>query len=265
MNHSIILFVKFGENKYVKRLFNGKMFFSNAVKFRGIEKEAGLKGQGDAFEAILQLKSCCGIMMSLRTGQPFIAPNITISLGLADTEKIPVFCITCISAEDCEIQEKNGKQILTVSSVIRDTVKKHFPKADTAGVFFQPQLFIDSLCGLGTTSHGKVTYYDFSPKGVIKELIEYVAQDPGVISKHNQLLASMYMEENNGKRSQFKITEQNMKRILFCKDSYFAREKEYRILLPQKRIAEPKEYTIRWGKQLKKLYSIDEFFNGIEL
>lgn len=50
-------FVKFGERKYVKRLFDGKMYFSNAVKFRGIEKTNGLKGQGDAFEAILQLKT----------------------------------------------------------------------------------------------------------------------------------------------------------------------------------------------------------------
>lgn len=53
MDNKSVLFVKFGERKYVKRLFDGKMYFSNAVKFRGIEKTNGLKGQGDAFEAIL--------------------------------------------------------------------------------------------------------------------------------------------------------------------------------------------------------------------
>ena len=62
MNDKIMLFVKFGEEKYVRRLFNGRIYFSNAVKFRGIEKENGLKGQGDAFEAILQLKNGYAIM-----------------------------------------------------------------------------------------------------------------------------------------------------------------------------------------------------------
>ena len=57
MNDKIMLFVKFGEEKYIRRLFNGRIYFSNAVKFRRIEKKNGLKGQGDAFEAILQLKN----------------------------------------------------------------------------------------------------------------------------------------------------------------------------------------------------------------
>lgn len=95
-------------------------------------------------------------------------------------------------------------------------------------------------------------------------MIEYIAQYPGVVSKHNRLLFSMLEEANNEEYKQLKITEQNMKRVLFCKDTYFAGEKEYRILLPQKRISEPKEYTIRWGKQPRQIYPIDEFFEGIE-
>ena len=264
MDDRIIFFVKFGESKYVKRLFSGKIFFSNAVKFRGIEKKNGLKGQGDAFEAILQLKNGNAIMTDPQTGLSFSQSNITVSLGFAETDNIPLFCITCISANDCTIREAHGKRTITVSSTIRDTIKSHFPKADTAGVFFQPEQFIDSLSELGMASHGKVKYFDFSPKGVIKEMIEYIAQYPGVVSKHNRLLFSMLEEANNEEYKQLKITEQNMKRILFCKDTYFEGEKEYRILLPQKRISEPKEYTIRWGKQPRQLYPMDEFFEGIE-
>ena len=265
MNDRIMLFVKFGEETYVRRLFNGRMYFSNAVKFRGIEKENGLKGQGDAFEAILQLKNGYAIMTDPRTGLSICRPDITVSLGPADTEKTPVFCITCISEDDYEIQEKNGKKFVTVSDALRKTIREHFPKADTAGVFFQPQRFLDSLAGLGVTLHDKVRYFDFSPKGVIKEMIEYVAQQPGVNSQHNQMLASIYMETNDGEQKRLNITEQNMKRILFCKDKYFEEEREYRVILPHKRIIEPKEYTIRWGKQSKKMYPIDEFFSGIEL
>lgn len=265
MDNKSVLFVKFGERKYVKRLFNGKMYFSNAVKFRGIEKENGLKGQGDAFEAILQLKNGNAIMTETNTGLSFSQPNITVSLGLADTDNIPIFCITCISAEDCTIREAKGKRFITISDTIRDTIKAHFPKADTAGVFFRPELFIRSLSELGMVSYDEVKYFDFSPKGVIKEMIEYVSQCPGVVSKRNKLLASMVAVANSGESNRLTITEQNMKRILFCKDTYFAGEKEYRILLPQKRICEPKEYTIRWGRQPRQLYPIDEFFDGIEL
>ena len=66
-----MLFVKFGERKYIKRLFSGKMYFSNAVKFRGIERENGLKGQGDTFEAILQLKDGNATMTDSQHGAFF--------------------------------------------------------------------------------------------------------------------------------------------------------------------------------------------------
>ena len=178
MDDRIIFFVKFGESKYVKRLFSGKIFFSNAVKFRGIEKKNELKGQGDAFEAILQLKNGNAIMTDPQTGLSFSQSNITVSLGFADTDNIPIFCITCISAEDCTIREAKGKRFITISDTIRDTIKAHFPKADTAGVFFRPELFIRSLSELGMVSYDEVKYFDFSPKGVIKEMIEYVSQCP---------------------------------------------------------------------------------------
>ncbi len=241
------------------------MYFSNAMKFREIEKNNGLKGQGDAFEAILPFKNGNAFMKDPQTGQSFSRLNTTVSMSFADVANIPVFCITGISEEDYTLKESHGKRILIVSNTVRDTIKAHFPKADTAGVFFQPKLFIDSFNELGTVYHGEVEYFDFSPEGVIKEMIEYIAQYPRSISEKNQLLASIHMKTNEGEEQRLQITEQNMKRILFCKDCYFNGEKEYRLLLPKKRIYTPKEYTIRWGKQLKKMYPIDEFFNGVEL
>ncbi len=265
MDSKIKLFVKFGEHKHIKRLFGGKMYFSNAMKFREIEKNNGLKGQGDAFEAILPFKNSNAFMKDPETGQSFSRLNTTVFMGFADVANIPVFCITGISEEDYTLKESHGKRILIVSNTVRDTIKAHFPKADTAGVFFQPKLFIDSFNRLGTVYHGEVEYFDFSPEGVIKEMMEYIAQYPGIRSEKNQLLASIHMKTNEGEEQRLKITEQNKKRILFCKDYYFNGEKEYRILLPKKRISMPKEYTIRWGKQLKKMYPVDEFFNGVEL
>ena len=265
MEDNIILFVKFGKEKRIKSLLDGKMYFSNAETFRGVEKKTGLRGQGDAFEAILQFKNGDAIMTDHHTGRSLYQPDTTLFLGLGDTENIPVFCITYISSEDCEIWERNGKRVLTVHSALRDTIRAHFPMADTAGIFFQPQQFMDSLDRLGVVFHDRVRYFNFSPKGLIKDMIEYVAQRPGTISKHNHQLVSMQTRTDDGECSQLDITEQNMKRILFCKDCYFAGEKEYRIVLPQKRICTPREYAVRWGKQKRKMYPVDEFFNGIEM
>lgn len=265
MNDRIILFVKFGEEKYIKRLLNGQMYFSNAARFRQTEQKLCLKGQGDAGEAIWKLKNAQTILSNRNMAKPhqFFVSNWDVQF--AGVSNIPVFCMTHITFDDCTLLNEGNKRILKVNDHIKSIIKEHFPKADTAGVFFQPQRFIDSLAGLGVTCHDRVRYFDFSPKGVIKEMTEYIAKQPGVISRSNRLLTSITMNLNDGKQSCFQITEQNMNRILFCKGRYFAGEKEYRIILPQKRIDAPKEYTIRWGKQKRKMYSIDEFFNGIEL
>lgn len=265
MNDRIILFVKFGEEKYIKRLFNGRMYFSTAAKFRQTEQKLGLKGQGDAGEAIWKLKNAQTILSNRNMAKPhqFFVPNWDVQF--AGVSNIPVFCMTHITLDDCTVLNEGDKRILKVDDRIKSIIKEHFPKADTAGVFFQPQRFIDSLAGLGVTCHDRVRYFDFSPRGVIKEMAEYIAQQPGTISKHNHSLVSMRMETNDGEQSCFQISEHNMHRILFCKGCDFAGEKEYRIILPQKRIDAPKEYTIRWGKQKRKMCPIDEFFDGIEL
>ena len=265
MNDRVILFVKFGEKKYIKRLFNGRIYFSNAARFRQTEQELGLKGQGDAGEAIWKLKNAQTILSNRNMAKPhqFFVSNWDVQF--ADVSKIPVFCMTYITLDDCTLLYDGDKRILKVDDRIKSIIKEHFPKADTAGVFFQPQRFVGSCEKLGFVSHDSVKYFDFSPNGCIIEMIEYVVKQPGVISKNNRLLTSITMNLNDGKQSCFQITEQNMNRILFCKGRYFASEKEYRIILPHKRIDAPTEYTIRWGKQKRKMYSIDEFFNGIEL
>lgn len=116
MDNKSVLFVKFGERKYVKRLFNGKMYFSNAVKFRGIEKENRLKGQGDAFEAILQLKNGNAIMTETNTGLSFSQPNITVSLGLADTDNILYFVLLAYLQRTVLSEKRRGNDLLRLAT-----------------------------------------------------------------------------------------------------------------------------------------------------
>ena len=265
MENKTILFVKFGEKKYIKRLFDGKLYFSHADRFRNIEKKNGLKGQGDAFEAILQLKNGQAILINQGAGHGALWPNVNINLSLGDTVNIPVFCLTYITDADCAIESVGGKNILKVNEEIKATIKQHFPKADTAGVFFNPIQFTKCIEQLGIVVHDNVQYYDFSPKGTIVELIDYITKFPGEITKTNQLFASMTLELDSGSRRHLELTTHNINRILFCKDSFFEEEKEYRFILPNKRISEPQDFYVRWFSQKKKMLTLDEFFSGIEL
>lgn len=265
MNDDIILFVKFGEKKHIAQLLNGKMYFSNAEKFRGIEKETGLKGQGDAYEAVLRFGSGQAIWIDEVTGRMGYIPKVEANIQFEDTYKIPVFCITQIKASDCFVEEKNGKSFLKVNNAFVGTIKNHFPKADAAGVFFSPAQFLYSVSKLGVTMCDQVRYFDFAPKGDVRKMLEYISQNTGAINKRNEQIISSIEVMGDGDQKRTSVTKNNMKRILFCKDSYFSGEKEYRIILPNKRINTPQHYYVRWGKLKRKLYPIEEFFSGIEI
>ena len=267
MSDDIALFVKFHERKYIKRLFDGKVYFSNAEHFRGIEKKNGLKGQGDAYEAFFQLKCGSDLFVDDKRGLVSRAQNATVNLELDDSATIPVFCIACFNSSDFTLEKHGEKNLLKIHTNIAETIRSHFPKADTAGVFYSPKQFIKSMEQIGIVTHDRVQYFNFNhTPGVILEMLDYINQCPGKLSNHNILLTSGRYETVDGKRrTEFNLTTQSMKRILFCKDAYFEKEKEYRFILPNKRINTPQDFYVRWLSQKKRMFPLDEFFSGIEV
>jgi len=136
MLNEIILFVKFGEEQYIKKLLNGTLHFSNANCFCRMERENGQKGQGDAFEAVFQLKIKAGYFIDNSTLKKRNYSEERINVVFPNVLNTPVFCITGIKRGDCTISESGEKRILKIDEEIKKTIKSHFPKADSAGVFF---------------------------------------------------------------------------------------------------------------------------------
>ena len=96
--------------------------------------------------------------------------------------------------------------------------------------------------------------------------MEYIGSNYGLESSRNKtILEGNIKDDNVGNQKNWKLTEQNLYRILFCKDKYFENEKEYRIILSKKQINEPREFSIKWGNLKKEIMPIDKFFTGIEL
>lgn len=265
MLNEIILFVKFGEEQYIKKLLNGTLHFSNANCFCRMERENGQKGQGDAFEAVFQLKIKAGYFIDNSTLKKRNYSEERINVVFPNVLNTPVFCITGIKRGDCTISESGEKRILKIDEEIKKTIKSHFPKADSAGVFFQPIDFINSFKQLGMFVHDDIHYYNFNIDGILENMIKYVSQCPGKINGRTSYLMKMDCKMDNNEQNTMYITTQNMHRILFCKDNYFSKEKEYRIILPQKSILKPKDYYIGWGSQKRQIYKMDEFFEGIEI
>lgn len=262
MKDKIKFFVKFGNKKHMNRLLKGKMYFSNANRFREIEYERGEKGQGDAYEGILRLENGKLIIKNKEKSREILCENVNTKIDFAQTCNIPVFCITYITADDYSIcTESDKKCILKIHDGIKNKIKSDFPKADTVCIFYQPEQFLSKLNSLGVYKNDRVHYFDLNSY----EFVEYIGSNYGAESNKNKIALSGSIKTEGESERQWKITEQNLYRILFCKDKFFENEKEYRIILPNKQIYKPKEFSIKWGNQKRAIMPLDVFFEGIEL
>jgi hypothetical protein len=242
----ILFFVKFGRRKWMQRLMQGKMYFSNVECFRAIEKETG-KGRGDAFEAMLR----------------FSLPNsTTLNTDIDSTPNMPVFCITAVRKNECNIQEVNNKHKITINTDLQEKVRNDFKDADTAVVFWEPQKLIKSIGNTATAVYGAIHYFDLSMEHQDYAFHEYLVRNAGIISKSNPMILSTQFKELNGTfHPKQYITKRNAHRILFCKDLFFAGEREYRFVFTNKQIQKPEEFVVRYGQQKRTILTLDDFFS----
>jgi hypothetical protein len=233
----------------MKRLIQGKMYFSNVDRFRQIEKELG-KGQGDAFEAMLR----------------YSLPNsTTLNISIDRTTSIPIFCITALGNDNCLIRQNDGKRSINLKPKYREQVQRDFKDADTVVIFSEPIEFIRSIESTAVTVHDAVKYFDLNLEHQDFAFHEYLVESPGDISARNPIILSTQFQDIDGTlHPKQYITKRNAHRILFCKDQFFQGEREYRFAFIQKHIQEPQEYSVRFGKQKKTIMPLDDFFeNGI--
>ncbi|MEA3424262.1 MAG: hypothetical protein U9Q80_10780 [Bacillota bacterium] len=217
--------LKFGELKYMKSFVEGNIYFSHAKRFREIEDELR-RGQGDKLEGKAVVNSTRVRVTDLDNPNNVIDAKVgdeRITVMVESVDNMPVFCLTGLYNENFCVEENR----VIVNKNVLETIKEHFPKADTVVLIRKPAEFIHKIetefvCKV---VHEKVQYLNMNPVGM--EWVKFV---------HNG-----NVEKLDGKTN-YTMTKDNSHRILLCKDLFFSKEKEYRLILPNELISSPKIY-----------------------
>lgn len=223
--------LKFGEKKHMERLAEGYLYFSNAKSFRKIEEKLLIKGQGDLNENVIEIPATSFVAKYPGTDDVAFEVNTHSAVNLfnAESDDYPVMCFYACTDEDCNLED--GKYKLNLSEETKDTIKQHFPKADTVAIINSPEIFIeDCEKTLKELKHEHVNYFKL----------------------HNtKYLDGRYMAylfnisiNNLGNMNSFSFRNSEAYRLLFCKDEYFKSEKEYRFVLNLRTKDLPKDYKI---------------------
>lgn len=258
------LFVKFGEKKYIDRIFlYNRYYFSCAKRYHDIETAQQIKGQGDKTEACM-VAHASNVVLEARGIQRSFS-DVDMNILLSQSARLPVFCITQVDTErDCV--EENG--LFRLSHHLEDVIRSHFPKADTALIIFDSKLFIDCFTQqLGVVEHELVRYVPKDSRGITKEWAEAVSRPvefEEYSKKVNQSTMGMRFELDN-QPTTYRLVDDKAKTLaLFCKDPFFQDEQEYRFVLRNKTIpvgSDGKEFTVRFPKFKMKEMPLDQLFH----
>lgn len=259
MNDDIVFLIKFGEREHMGAFTQGHMFFSHAKRFREIEEEALIKGQGDTLEGTSIIYS---VKMELYDE---ISEEKKLSVGKSRVRviyeaanNIPVYCLFACYKKDC-VEEADNRFRITLTKEQQADIREHFPNADTAAVVVQPNIFSKEITlsfGEGSKC-GEVQYFDYGgttlENGKVAmdiNYMRYLGQDTPII-KEERIVGYRFLEEN-------------VHRCLFCKDTYFINEQEYRIVLPRNKIEKPRIFDASFTTEIK-LFDIDDVLSGISI
>ena len=235
MADTVKLLLKFGEKQFIERLRDGHLYFNTAIRLRGIETELQIKGQGDQYEGKTIISGS-----RLTRGNGSVHNGIlNFMFSLAPADKLPVFCLYTCFEKDCQ-QSSSGSWLPKLSSDVKDMVNEHFPKADAVAIINNPEQFIQDVqhkFGKGC-KHGTVKY---AP----------IADNIGFFN-------DMIHVENAGRVSSVYFS-------LLRKDTFFTKEQEYRFILSDMEIEEPKEMSVDLspGNSIT-VQGLDEFFDSMK-
>lgn len=250
----MLCLIKFGEKKYMELLGKGQFYFSHAKRFREIESEL-VKGQGDELEGKAQVKTTSVRAYDHDTGDLVCElPINVLSFGAELIEYVPVFCCSYFTKEDCIYYVDDLNYRINFSSEIQETIREHFPKADTAIIFTDPMDLLNNIESQLDTRlvHSKVNYFNMKPVGT--DWVEFISGD-----------SSERFTDGKRTGTKYTVTTENVYRTLLAKDQFFTDEKEYRLLLPDISINEPETrcFTI---KDSYKVVDLNKLFqSGIEV
>lgn len=253
--NEIICFLKFGEKEHMQGLARGEMFFSNALKYRQIEEELFIKGQGDKLEGgslfhaqdIMMLDEQLSGIVSLGIGGDIFVRYENVAL-------LPTYCLFACYEKDCTLNS-GGEIEFHFSEEIKNNIREHFPKANAAAIIDKPIQFISDVKSSLTTEcvSDVINYFNLygidskQGKTIDFEYIKYLTQDNP--------------PQKVGNRTSYTFSEKYVYRALLCKDIFFKNEQEYRIILPKEKIQEGKIYKVNIENDIS-VVDLEDLFNG---
>lgn len=243
--------LKFGQKEHMENLVAGNLYCSNAQTFWGIEDNMKIRGQGDVLEASTVVYAQSMTMCDPATHEVLTQiNNQTRCIARVDpAKKMPVFCLFAVFDEDCELGE-DGKIRIKLSEKTKNTIRTHFPNADSVVIIDNPNNFIENVkASIGREIKSELVHYFHIDEGfpaengqtaMDMEYMKYVTQDVPPVVEDGRKTYSFYGD--------FAY------RVLFCKDVFFKDEQEFRFVMPEEHISVGTNYPVN----LRDTYKIEE-------
>ena len=232
--------LKFGKREHLESLVQGNIYCSNAITFWGIEDKLKIKGQGDILEAGTRMFAQKMVMQHPDTKE--VIAEFGKANGLVrvePAEKMPVFCMFAVYEEDCKADE-DGNIVINLSDDKKQTIREHFPNADAVAIIPNPEVFIEDIRkSIGTEIKAEKVNYFYIDKG-FKTKDGRTAMD---MEYMKYLMQDAPPEKIDG-GTKYVFYVDYAFRVLFCKDVFFEKEQEYRIVLPNDTIESGKSYPV---------------------
>ncbi|AZV56766.1 hypothetical protein [Clostridium sp. AWRP] len=249
MDRNILFLAKFSELSNLKKLKNGNMYFSNAENFRKIEEEQFIRGQGDKYDGMFNIFTVSAkFIPNKSTDNEYVVNNIPFSIDFEGNKNKAVFCIMAGTKENCIEYEGKNHYKIKFNKEQSNLIKNHFRNADSVLIIKNPLAFIENI-HTNIKNHicdNKVFYY--KNNRLTDKFINFIFQ-----TNFN----------NIGKR-EMSINQNNVHRFLLCKDEFFKLQQEYRFILYDTFIDEPRTFFINPIDDCE-IYTLDDFFAGIEV
>lgn len=260
--------VKFGEKEHLKGLVDGNIYFSDAKHYIEIERKEKNRGQGDALEGTTRIAFANARLVSREDPrkEAFFS-NQYMDLAYEFVPNMPVFCVTAIHDVDC-VDGDDGKVTIKFPNDVREKIEVSFPKADSALLIKTPATFKNDVSAIfnNICVWDFVEYFDDLQNGNLKtEMFEYICGEYTDEKLYEgQYLARATVSPTSPliQGGTFYITPDNVHRVLFCKDSFFKNQREYRCVAHHGILSQPGCFKYE-NHSVMELYDIDTFLRGV--
>ena len=241
------VFIKYGEKEHLQQIVDGSLRFCPSQIYVRMEEELHDKGQGDMLEGKWRIHADILKMEDPVTGKVKEIKDTDILISIQDVNSMPIFCLSYYETEqilkDCE------KKVIRITKEKIENIKRDFNKATHALIIKNPNSFIEEV--EKAENHkiisDKIHYYNFDINDL--RMLTYLSTgDENTKLQGGTLYSTTYKDRY---------------RHLLCKDNEFKNQDEYRFIILDELITEPKKYRIDF-KSDYIIVSIDDLLRGIE-